>query len=123
MRLAHINNNSSIYGFGNSFAIWMQGCSLKCKGCWNKSMHDFEGGFYIKVEDSGIGIPEEDQAYIFERFYRVDKSHSREIGGTGLGLAIARNAVIVHRGSIKVYSAEGEGTTFTVRIPLIYAAS
>ena len=79
--------------------------------------------FYIKVEDSGIGIPEEDQAYIFERFYRVDKSHSREIGGTGLGLAIARNAVIVHRGSIKVYSAEGEGTTFTVRIPLIYAAS
>ena len=77
---------------------------------------------YIKVEDSGIGIPEEDQAHIFERFYRVDKSHSREIGGTGLGLAIARNAVIVHRGSIKVHSTEGEGTTFTVRIPLIYAA-
>ena len=76
--------------------------------------------FYIKVEDSGIGIPEHDQAHIFERFYRVDKSHSREIGGTGLGLAIARNAVIVHRGSIKVYSSEGEGTTFTVRIPLIY---
>ena len=78
---------------------------------------------YIKVEDSGIGIPGEDQAHIFERFYRVDKSHSREIGGTGLGLAIARNAVIVHRGSIKVHSTEGEGTTFTVRIPLIYAAS
>ena len=78
---------------------------------------------YIKVEDSGIGIPEEDQAHIFERFYRVDKSHSREIGGTGLGLAIARNAVIVHRGSIKVHSTEGEGTTFTVRIPLIYVAS
>ena len=65
-------------------------------------------------------IPQEDQAHIFERFYRVDKSHSREIGGTGLGLAIARNAVIVHRGSIKVHSNEGEGTTFTVRIPLIY---
>lgn len=79
--------------------------------------------FYIKVEDSGIGIPEEDQAHIFERFYRVDKSHSREIGGTGLGLAIVRNAVIVHRGSIKVFSVEGEGTTFTVRIPLLYAAS
>ena len=79
--------------------------------------------FYIRVEDSGIGIPEEDQAHIFERFYRVDKSHSREIGGTGLGLAIARNAVIMHRGSIKVYSNEGEGTTFTVRIPLIYVAT
>lgn len=78
--------------------------------------------FYVKVADSGIGIPEEDQANIFERFYRVDKSHSREMGGTGLGLAIARNAVIVHRGSIKVYSSEGEGTTFTVRIPLTYVA-
>jgi signal transduction histidine kinase len=78
--------------------------------------------FYVKVADSGIGIPESDQVHIFERFYRVDKSHSREIGGTGLGLAIARNAVIIHRGSIKVYSSEGEGTTFTVRIPLTYVA-
>ncbi len=77
--------------------------------------------FYVKVADSGIGIPEEDQASIFERFYRVDKSHSREIGGTGLGLAITRSAIVIHRGSIKVYSNEGEGTTFTVRIPLVYA--
>ena len=79
--------------------------------------------FYIKVEDSGIGIPEKDQPHIFERFYRVDKSHSREIGGTGLGLAIARSAVIAHRGSIRVYSNTGEGTTFTIRIPLIYVAA
>ena len=84
------------------------------------SLNDDNKYFYLKVEDSGLGIPQEDQAHIFERFYRVDKSHSREIGGTGLGLAIARNAVIVHRGSIKVHSNEGEGTTFTVRIPLIY---
>lgn len=76
--------------------------------------------FYVRVEDSGIGIPEEAQDHIFERFYRVDKSHSREIGGTGLGLAITRSAVLMHRGAIKVYSKEGEGTTFTVRIPLQY---
>ncbi len=76
--------------------------------------------FFIKVEDSGIGIPLEDQDQIFERFYRVDKSHSREIGGTGLGLAITRSAVQVHHGAIRVYSREGEGTTFTVRIPLRY---
>ena len=79
--------------------------------------------FYVKVADSGIGIPKEDQEHIFERFYRVDKSHSREMGGTGLGLSIVRNAVIMHRGSVKVYSSEGEGTTFTVRIPLIYTGA
>lgn len=76
--------------------------------------------FYVKVEDSGMGIPEEDQAHIFERFYRVDKSHSREIGGTGLGLAITKNAIVMHRGAIKIHSVEGEGTTFIVRIPLNY---
>lgn len=78
--------------------------------------------FFIKVEDSGIGIPEQDVEHIFERFYRVDKSHSREIGGTGLGLSITRSVVIMHRGAIKVYSKEQEGTTFTVRIPLNYIA-
>ncbi|MCI5492713.1 MAG: cell wall metabolism sensor histidine kinase WalK [Lachnospiraceae bacterium] len=78
--------------------------------------------FYVKVEDSGIGIPEESLEHIYERFYRVDKSHSREIGGTGLGLAITRNAVLMHRGAIKVFSTEGEGTMFTVRIPLNYIA-
>lgn len=76
--------------------------------------------FYLKVEDSGIGIPEEALEHIFERFYRVDKSHSREIGGTGLGLAITRNAVLMHRGAIKAFSTEGEGTIFNVRIPLNY---
>ncbi|EET60220.1 ATPase/histidine kinase/DNA gyrase B/HSP90 domain protein [Marvinbryantia formatexigens DSM 14469] len=77
--------------------------------------------FYVKVEDNGIGIPQADQEHIFERFYRVDKSHSREIGGTGLGLAIARSAIMMHRGVIKVYSEEGAGTTFTVRVPLLYS--
>ena len=77
---------------------------------------------YLKVEDSGIGIPEESLDQIYERFYRVDKSHSREIGGTGLGLAITRNCILMHRGAIKVHSVLGEGTTFDVRIPLNYNA-
>ena len=76
--------------------------------------------FYVKVADSGMGIPEESIGRIFERFYRVDKSHSKEIGGTGLGLAITRSAVTKHHGNIQVESKEGEGTTFTVRIPLSY---
>lgn len=76
--------------------------------------------FYLKVEDSGIGIPEDSLEHIYERFYRVDKSHSREIGGTGLGLAITRSAILMHRGAIKVFSIEGEGTIFNVRIPLNY---
>lgn len=76
--------------------------------------------FYLKVEDCGMGIPEESLEHIYERFYRVDKSHSREIGGTGLGLAITRNAILMHRGAIKVFSTVGEGTIFNVRIPLNY---
>lgn len=76
--------------------------------------------FFVRVEDSGIGIPEEYLEHIYERFFRVDKSHSKEIGGTGLGLAITRNAVLMHRGAIKAHSKEGEGTVFTVRIPLNY---
>lgn len=78
--------------------------------------------FTIEVSDSGVGIPEESFAQIYERFYRVDKSHSREIGGTGLGLAITKNAVLMHRGAITVTSKEGEGTTFFVKIPLNYIA-
>ena len=76
--------------------------------------------FYVTVADSGIGIPEDSLDHVFERFYRVDKSHSREIGGTGLGLSITRSAILIHHGAIKVYSKENEGTTFSVRIPLTY---
>lgn len=76
--------------------------------------------FSVEVADSGIGIPAESIDYIYERFYRVDKSRSREIGGTGLGLAITRSAILMHRGTIKAESIEGEGTTFTIRIPLKY---
>lgn len=88
---------------------------------WVKVLLDADHQFFtVEVSDSGIGIPEQDYEHIYERFYRVDKSHSREIGGTGLGLAITRNAILLHRGSIKVSSVEGQGTTFTVKIPLSY---
>ena len=69
--------------------------------------------FYLKVEDSGLGIPQEDQAHIFERFYRVDKSHSREIGGTGLGLAIVKSFVELQKGELKI---ETEADLFKVEI-------
>lgn len=78
--------------------------------------------FYVTVADSGKGIPEDSIDHIFERFYRVDKSHSTEIEGTGLGLAITKSAILMHHGAIRVRSKEGEGTTFSVRIPLNYIA-
>ena len=77
--------------------------------------------FYLTVADSGIGIPDNCRDKIFERFYRVDKARSRQTGGTGLGLAITKTVVLMHKGAIRVYSKEGEGSTFTVRIPLTQA--
>ncbi len=72
----------------------------------------------IKVKDTGIGIPENETEHIFERFYRVDKSHSRSIGGTGLGLSIVKHGVSCLKGSIEVQSVPGEGSCFTLTLPL-----
>ena len=78
--------------------------------------------FYIKVADSGCGIPEEAQDHIFERFYRVDKDRARATGGTGLGLSITKSIVNLHNGAIRVHSSTDEGSTFVVRIPLVYTS-
>ena len=74
--------------------------------------------FYIKVADSGVGIPDDAKDKVFDRFYRVDKARSRDTGGTGLGLSITRSIINAHKGTIKLYSESGKGTTFTVKIPL-----
>ena len=71
----------------------------------------------LTVRDTGVGIPEEEQERIFERFYRVDKSRSKEAGGTGLGLSIVKHAVLIHNGTIRLNSSLGEGSEFIVSIP------
>ena len=91
------------------------------QGGWvNISLNVDLNYFYLKVTDSGIGIPAESHIQIFDRFYRVDKARSRETGGTGLGLAITQSVINMHKGEIKLYSAENEGSTFTIRVPLRY---
>ena len=76
----------------------------------------------VGVTDQGIGIPESEQARIFERFYRVDPARSRITGGTGLGLAIVKHVCVNHGGECTVWSVEGEGSTFTLRLPLAPAS-
>ncbi|MGM9585897.1 MAG: ATP-binding protein [Candidatus Limivicinus sp.] len=77
-----------------------------------------EGEFSVlNVSDTGIGIPPEHQSRVFERFYRVDKSHSKEVGGTGLGLSIVKHSAMVHNAKIDLQSTPGKGTSITLRFP------
>lgn len=92
----------------------------KVDGTVTISLNSDHQYFYVTISDTGIGISEEDQERVFERFFRVDKARARETGGSGLGLAITKEIVKKHHGSIGVHSKEEEGTTFTVRIPLKY---
>ncbi len=81
------------------------------------SISEKKGNAVITVSDNGIGIPPEHQSRIFERFYRVDKSHSRDTGGTGLGLSIVKRAVMLHNGKLELHSVVGEGTTIKAFLP------
>ena len=81
--------------------------------CFTKS-----DNVYISIKDSGIGISDEDKDYIFERFYRTDKSRARETGGAGIGLTISREIVKAHGGSINVYSKLDEGSNFVIKLPI-----
>ena len=97
--------------------------------CENAIKYNKPGGFvklsirrdllniFIEVSDNGIGIPKDCQNRIFERFYRVDKSHSKQIGGTGLGLAIVKHVVEYHEGNIEIDSDVGKGTKILVTLP------
>jgi signal transduction histidine kinase len=82
------------------------------------SVEKNEGVVLVKICDTGVGIPKEEQEKIFKRFYRVDKSRSRETGGVGLGLSIAEWIVHAHHGRIQVDSELNKGSTFTVTFPL-----
>lgn len=73
----------------------------------------------VQVSDSGPGIPADAQDKVFERFYRLDKSRSKETGGTGLGLAIVKHAALHHGGTVELQSEEGQGATFTVHLPSV----
>jgi len=88
------------------------------KGKVNLSLEQQNGIAKIQVSDTGIGIPKEQQGKIFDRFYRVEKGRSRDLGGSGLGLAIAKWVAELHKGTIEVESEPQQGTTFTVSLPL-----
>jgi two-component system sensor histidine kinase SenX3 len=77
-----------------------------------------DGIVQVSVTDQGLGIPESDQARIFERFYRVDPARSRETGGTGLGLSIVKHVATKHGGEVKVWSSPNVGSTFALRLPI-----
>lgn len=81
------------------------------------TVHNEDGSSVLSVADTGIGIPGKHQARVFERFYRVDKSHSKEVGGTGLGLSIVKHSARIHGAKIEMQSTPGKGTTITLRFP------
>jgi len=87
------------------------------RGSVKVDINNFDDRAVLTVNDTGIGIPLDQQDRVFERFYRVDKSHSKEVGGTGLGLSIVKHATAIHNGEIHLVSAPKYGTTITISFP------
>jgi len=81
------------------------------------SISQSEAGVTLSVADTGIGIPYAEQDRVFERFYRVDKSHSKAVGGTGLGLSIVKHGAQIHRAAVSLESTPNAGTTITLDFP------
>ena len=102
------------------YNLMENGIKYGCPGGFVATTVTVEGqAVVIRVEDDGVGIPDEDLGHVFERFYRVDKARSRAVGGTGLGLSIVRDTVLRREGTIEAnHRTEGQGTVFTVRLPL-----
>ena len=92
-------------------------CATPEEGIISVSLREEDGDIVWRVKDNGVGIPEEDQEHIFERFYRVDKARGRDTGGTGLGLSIVKQMVKMHGGTITVHSEPGKGSEFVVTFP------
>lgn len=90
------------------------------KGIIGVSLKKRDENVVVRISDTGIGMSEEEQLHIFERFYKADKSRNREQGGNGLGLSIVKKIIEMHNGNIKVESNRSKGTTFVVRLPLYY---
>ena len=86
-------------------------------GYVNVNLENQGANIILTVADSGVGIPKEEQSRIFERFYRVDKSHSKEVGGTGLGLSIVKHALLIHHATVAIDSEPNKGSTFVVTLP------
>ncbi len=86
-------------------------------GCVRVQIQKQDDQIALTVSDNGIGIPKEHQERVFERFYRVDKSHSRQIGGTGLGLSIVKHGALVHQAKVQLHSTENSGTTISLLFP------
>lgn len=120
--LVNLLDNAVKYSPAGS-EVRLEASIYDCEKCGDEKRGGEKPELVIKVRDRGIGIPLEHQSRIFERFYRVDKSRSREQGGTGLGLSIVRHIALIHKGAVEVESRAGEGSLFTLRIPIPAAPS